>query len=81
MPDAVSSARVPYLRLTVEIPELSFREELDALIDTGFTEGVAIPSQILPAGATALAAAAIRMADGELRHFPAYVGRVYIGST
>lgn len=79
MAEAVVSDRVPYVTMTLEIPELSFAQELEALVDTGFTHGVAIPRAFLPPGATALTNAAVRMTDGERRYVPAYLGKVQIG--
>ena len=81
MAEDVRSERVSYLRVILEIPEIGFQRELEALIDTGFTQGIAIPAELLPPGAAAISEAPIRLADGELRYVPAYLGVVRIGAT
>ncbi|HZQ36821.1 MAG TPA: hypothetical protein VFD32_12870 [Dehalococcoidia bacterium] len=81
MAEAFRSERVPYLRVILEIPEIRYQREPEALIDTGFTQGAAVPAELLPPGVAALSDAPIRLADGELRYVPAYLAAVRIGAT
>jgi hypothetical protein len=79
MAEAIVSVHVPYITITLEILELSFARELEALVNTGFTHGVAVPRAVLPPGVIALSTAVMRMADGERRYFPAYLGNARVG--
>lgn len=38
MPGSLTSSRVPYLPITVEIPERGVKLSLEALVDTGFAD-------------------------------------------
>ena len=81
MAEATFSERVPTLRVVLEIPEIGYRRQLEAFVDTASRRVWRLPRKLLPSDATALAGAPIRLAVGDLRYMPAYLGVVQIGST
>jgi len=80
-PRRVVSTRVPYIPITVEIPERQYTAEFDALVDTGFNAEVVIPTGAVSDGAPPLFQADVRLADGSRVSLPSYLGAVRIGDT
>lgn len=81
MAGPVVSSRVPYLPITVEIPEKHAILTVEALVDTGFTGEVSIPLGSIPDGTPALGYITLRLADDSEVTAPAYLGVVRIGET
>ena len=77
----VSSRRVPYLPITIEIPELRLTLSLEALLDTGFTGEVSLPTSSMPNGVGVLGYVTLRMADDSPVTAPAYLVTIRIGDT
>ncbi len=73
----VESDRFPYLpvRLTIGGREAQF----EALLDTGFDGGVAVPEDTIASGQTAEWSLSFYLADGSVVDVPAYLGRVQVG--
>ena len=61
---SVASQRIPYIPITVEIPELSIRLSFEALVDTGFTSEVILPAGSITAQASVLERLTLELADG-----------------
>ena len=74
----VESNHFPYLPVTLSLH--GHRLEFEALLDTGFDGGLAVPqSSVAFAPSTSLRIGAL-LADGSLVNAPAYRGAVRIGS-
>lgn len=73
--------RVPYIPITLHIPERSATLTLQALVDTGFTNEVALPEELLPDKAPSLGDVSVRLADDSVAAVPAYLGSLRIGET
>jgi len=76
---SVVSQRIPYVPVTVEIPELAVRLSVDALVDTGFTGEVVLPAGSVTAPASVLERLTLELADGSRITAPTYIGLVRIG--
>lgn len=81
MASNVTSLRVPYLPITVEIPKKRLRLDLTALVDTGFNSDVIVPQAAVANGISALLQNDIRLADDSRITVPGYLGTVHIGDT
>jgi predicted aspartyl protease len=81
MAGSVNSSRVPYLPITVEIPEQGVRLTLDALVDTGFTSDIVVPVGAVPDSTPVPGYVTVRFADDSELAIPAYPGTVRIGET
>lgn len=78
--DGVISRRIPYIPISVEIPELSVRLSVEALVDTGFTSEVVLSAGSVTAQASILERLTLELADGSRITTPTYRGLVRIGS-
>ena len=76
-PSAVS--RFPYLPVRVQIGDLVIYEG-EALIDTGFTGAIVLPSSYEPENVPAERQGRWRMPDGNLVEAPRYNGFVFVGN-
>ena len=75
----VRSTHVPYVPLSIT-PEGSPREMgVEALVDTGYTGFVVVPTGSLDPGPTPRFQLRLRLADGSAIVAPAYRGRIRIG--
>jgi predicted aspartyl protease len=81
MAGSVTSSRVPYLPITVEIPALGVALALDALVDTGFTSDIVVPVGAVPDSTPVPGYVTVRLADDSELAIPAYPGTVRIGET
>ena len=81
MASKVTSARIPYLPITVEIPEKRLSLDITALVDTGFNSDVIVPQAAVMNGVSALLQSDIRLADDSRITVPGYLGNVRIGDT
>lgn len=79
MATLASSNKVPYLAVTIELPEKGITTNLEALVDTGFTEEVVLPSNVVANGKPALGHQTLSLADGSDITVPAYLGTIRIG--
>jgi len=75
----ITSRRVPYIPITVEIPELSIVLAFEALVDTGFTSEIVLPADSITARASVLERLTLELADGSRVTAPTYLGVVRIG--
>jgi predicted aspartyl protease len=81
MTSPVSSSRVPYIPVTIEIPEASITITVEALVDTGFNGEMSVPSNSVSSRTPALGYVTMRLADETDVAAPAYLGNVRIGET
>jgi predicted aspartyl protease len=79
MVNRVTSTRVPYLPIRVEIPERNLTLDLTALVDTGFTSDVIVSGASIGDDAFALLQNDLLLADGSRVTVPGYLGTVRIG--
>ena len=77
MNEQLESLSFPYLPIRVYGRDIHY--EGDALIDTGFEGGVALPSGYLPVNVPPERNTSLTLADGSRRSAPIYRGRVAIG--
>lgn len=77
MNDRVVSDRFPYIPLTVTIRDRP--EELEALLDTGFTGHLIVPAGFLHDGHPADGSTILALADGRRIRAPSYHGTIQIG--
>ena len=77
----VTSSSVPYLPVTVEIPEQRLSAEFTALVDTGFNADAVVPESSIDGSVISLLQTDVRLADGSRITLPAYLGNVRIGTT
>ena len=75
--DRLIVSRFPYLPIRVYGRDIHY--EGDALIDTGFEGGVALPSDHLSVNVPPERNTSLTLADGRQRSAPIYRGRVAIG--
>jgi predicted aspartyl protease len=76
---SIVSRRIPYVPIIVEIPELSIRLSVEALVDTGFTSEVVLPADSVTAQASVREWLTLELADGSRVTTPTYIGLVRIG--
>lgn len=74
----VESSHFPYLPVTLSLH--GHRLEFEALLDTGFDGGLAVPEGTIAIGLSAAWKIRAYLADGSLVHAPAFRGTVCIGS-
>lgn len=74
----VESSRFPYLPVTLTLRGNSL--EFEALLDTGFDGGLAVPEGTIAFELSAAWKIRASLADGSAAHAPAFRGTVCIGS-
>lgn len=81
MTTSVSSSHFPYLKLKVKIGSTDIEQELEveALVDTGFSGGLAIPKGIIRPSITPYDDMIWQLADETEVLTPAYLGSIQIG--
>jgi predicted aspartyl protease len=77
----LTSTHIPYVPITVQIPELNLETSFSALLDTGFNAEIVIPRSAVRTGTLALLQADVRLADGSRITLPLYLGNVRVGDT
>ena len=71
------SSRFPYLTVRIELRGQTY--EVEALLDTGFDDYVALPRQMIPSGAAPSGTMKGVLADGTEVSLPFYRGVVTVG--
>ena len=79
MTQQAGSSRFPYLPIQVQIGGIVLYEG-EALLDTGFTGAVVLPTRYLPENVPAESPGRWRMPDGNLVEAPRYRGLISVGS-
>lgn len=77
----VTSVHIPYVPISVEIPEVGLKADFTALLDTGFNADIVVPGSAVSDDVPALLQADVRLADGSRITLPMYLGTVRIGDT
>lgn len=77
----VTSTRIPYIPITIAIPEKRLTAEFVALLDTGFNADVVVPESVITDTVPALLYNDVRLADGSRVTLPGYLGTVRIDDT
>lgn len=71
------SSRFPYLKLTIKV--LSRNLKVEALVDTGFSGEVVLPSEMIMNGQPPKGYSRWTLADGSTKLAPNFLGTVRIG--
>lgn len=81
MVSRVTSTRVPYLPIVIEIPERQVTLDSEALVDTGSNGEVIVPPDLVGDGPVPLLYNDIRLADDSRLTVPVFLGNLRIGDT
>lgn len=74
---SIISKRFPYIPLQVQVRQR--KEQIEALLDTGFDGDIAVPKDLLTNGDTPDGYLPWQLADGSEIIAPAYIGKAKVG--
>jgi hypothetical protein len=80
---AARSTRFPYLRVHVRLGNLQYPDyefDVEALVDTGFSSGLAVPPDLIPDHVASLGDSDCTLADGTTFLAKAYRGFISVGT-